>query len=74
MQLVLTLASPTTLGLAAGFLFFRFFDIVKPYPINRSQQLPGGWGIVTDDFLAGVYARILLIFIARFTSELGTFV
>ncbi len=74
MQLVLTLAAPTTLGLAAGFLFFRLFDIVKPYPINRSQRLPGGWGIVADDLLAGVYARIALIFIARFYSGIGTFV
>jgi len=74
MQLVLTMAAPTALGLAAGFLFFRFFDIVKPYPINRSQRLPRGWGIVADDFLAGMYARILLIFIARFYAGLGTFV
>ncbi|MEJ2720351.1 MAG: phosphatidylglycerophosphatase A [bacterium] len=73
MQLVLTLAAPTAPGIAAGFLLFRLFDIVKPYPINRSQQLPRGWGIVADDFLAGVYARIALIFIARFYSGLGTF-
>ncbi|UCH83834.1 MAG: phosphatidylglycerophosphatase A [Candidatus Latescibacterota bacterium] len=74
MQLVLTMAAPTTPGIAVGFLFFRLFDIVKPYPISRSQLLPRGWGVVADDVLAGVYARILLIFVARFYSGLGTFV
>jgi len=74
MQMVLMLAAPTTAGIAAGFLLFRIFDIIKPYPINRSQNLPAGWGIVADDFLAGVYARILLIFIARFYDGFGVFV
>ena len=44
----------------AGFLLFRFFDIWKPYPIRQLQDLPGGWGIMVDDVLAGVYANILL--------------
>lgn len=45
----------------AGFLLFRFFDIVKPYPINQLQDLPGGLGICADDILAGVYAGICLL-------------
>ena len=43
-----------------GFLLFRFFDIVKPFPIYRIQKLPKGWGILADDLLAGVYAWIVL--------------
>jgi len=46
--------------LLAGFLFFRLFDIWKPYPLYQSQKLPGGWGIMTDDVLAGLYTLILL--------------
>jgi len=36
-----------------GFAAFRLFDIWKPFPIRQSQKLPGGWGIVVDDLLAG---------------------
>jgi phosphatidylglycerophosphatase A len=40
----------------AGLLAFRLFDIAKPWPVNVSQGLPGGWGVVVDDLLAGLYA------------------
>jgi phosphatidylglycerophosphatase A len=43
-----------------GFLLFRFFDILKPYPINISQHLPKGWGVMIDDIVAGIYSNILL--------------
>lgn len=46
--------------LLTGFVLFRFFDIWKPYPIKKLETLPGGWGIMADDWLAGVYAAILL--------------
>lgn len=46
--------------LATGFIFFRFFDIQKPLGVNKLQALPGGWGILVDDLLAGVYAFICL--------------
>lgn len=46
--------------LLAGFVLFRIFDIWKPYPIKRLEKLPGGWGIMADDWLAGVYAAIVL--------------
>lgn len=49
----------------AAFLLFRLFDIWKPFPIRRLEKLPGGWGIVADDLLAGVYAaacvRLLIL-------------
>jgi phosphatidylglycerophosphatase A len=44
----------------AGFILFRLFDIWKPWPIRRLEKLPGGWGIMADDWLAGIYAAILL--------------
>ena len=44
----------------AAFLLFRFFDIVKPWPVRRSQELPGGTGVVMDDLLAGLYAHATL--------------
>lgn len=51
----------TVVTLVAGFLFFRVADITKPFPIKRLESdLPGGWGVVADDVLAGVYANIAL--------------
>ncbi|HXH66978.1 MAG TPA: phosphatidylglycerophosphatase A [Candidatus Limnocylindrales bacterium] len=46
--------------LLAAFLLFRLFDILKPFPIRRLESLPGGWGIMADDWMAGVYAAICL--------------
>jgi phosphatidylglycerophosphatase A len=43
-----------------GFLLFRFFDIVKPLYIRRAEKLPAGWGVMTDDLLAGIYSNILI--------------
>ena len=45
----------------AGFVLFRVFDIVKPFPANRiDRQLPGGWGTVLDDCVAGLYGWLVL--------------
>lgn len=44
----------------AGFLLFRLLDILKPYPARDLEALPGGWGIMADDLMAGVYANLLL--------------
>jgi len=43
-----------------GFILFRLFDIFKPYPINRLQQITGGLGVMLDDILAGIYAAIVI--------------
>jgi phosphatidylglycerophosphatase A len=59
-MLVALIAAPPGLGwVLALFFLFRVFDVWKPYPIGRLQDLPGGWGIVADDLLAGVYANLL---------------
>ena len=47
---------PGLAELAAAFLLFRAFDVVKPWPIRRLEALPGGWGIVADDLAAGLVA------------------
>ena len=44
----------------AAFLLFRLFDIFKPFGIRRLEKIEGGWGVMLDDVLAGVYANILL--------------
>lgn len=46
--------------LLAAFVLFRIFDIAKPFPCRRLEKLPGGWGIMADDWMAGVYAAICL--------------
>lgn len=43
-----------------AFFLFRLSDIVKPYPANRLERLPGGVGIMADDVMAGVYANVAL--------------
>jgi len=47
---------PDWVVLLAGFALFRFFDILKPLGISKLQRLPGGWGIVADDFVAALAA------------------
>lgn len=46
--------------LVSGFLGFRFFDVVKPPPIRLIERLPGGFGIVLDDVIAGIYTNLVL--------------
>ena len=60
--LITMLWVPKTTGfIMIGFFLFRFFDILKPFPIRRlERRLKGGWGVVLDDVMAGVYANIIL--------------
>ncbi|MCX5778323.1 MAG: phosphatidylglycerophosphatase A [Elusimicrobia bacterium] len=50
---------------AAAFFLFRLFDVLKPLGIRSSQNLPGGWGIVIDDVLAGILTNALLQILVR---------
>ena len=60
-QLVTLLATGATFfGAALGFFVFRLLDIVKPWPANRFERLPGGLGIMADDLMAGVYGNLAL--------------
>ena len=65
--LTIPLIVPTELGAARmwviagiGFLLFRIFDIAKPWPIRKLEELPQGWGVLADDLLAGVFGAVLL--------------
>ena len=58
--LTVFLVPPSWLSLCFGFLLFRFFDILKPFPIGRSEKLKGGAGVVLDDLLAGIYSNLCL--------------
>ncbi|HUO33613.1 MAG TPA: phosphatidylglycerophosphatase A [Candidatus Acidoferrum sp.] len=52
--------------LVAGFILFRVFDIWKPFPARQAESLPGGWGIMADDWIAGIYAAIVLMILRGF--------
>ncbi|NLE02166.1 MAG: phosphatidylglycerophosphatase A [Fibrobacter sp.] len=59
--------------LAAGFFLFRFFDIVKPFPINEMQELEGGVGVTMDDVLAGLFANVSLLLILASYSMIKSY-
>jgi phosphatidylglycerophosphatase A len=60
-QLVTFLFLPVGfLNLFLGFLFFRTFDMWKPFPIRKLESLGSGVGVMADDLLAGVYGNVLL--------------
>jgi phosphatidylglycerophosphatase A len=60
-------APRTVLAYGLCFLLFRIFDIVKPWPISAAESLPGGFGVMADDLLAGILAGgiVLLLFAWR---------
>lgn len=47
-------------AMLAGFLLFRVLDVIKPFPANRLETFHGGFGIMADDAMAGVYANLAL--------------
>jgi phosphatidylglycerophosphatase A len=65
---VLVVARPGAPGagtLIGSFFLFRFFDVLKPWPIRRLERLPGGWGIVADDLAAGLAAGLVQLLLVR---------
>jgi phosphatidylglycerophosphatase A len=69
--IVITLfALPFSLfNIIAGFLLFRFFDIVKPFPIGKLQNIKGGWGVMADDIAAGIASLIVLRLLIRLIAN-----
>jgi phosphatidylglycerophosphatase A len=59
-SIALLLVPHSWLAFAAAFVLFRIFDVIKPFGAHRAQSLPGGQGIVADDFLAGIYSVVTL--------------
>jgi phosphatidylglycerophosphatase A len=62
----LFLVVPTIPHVLAAFVLFRFFDIVKIFPAGVIQRLPGGYGVVADDVVAGLYANLTLGLMIRY--------
>jgi len=61
-MMVAVLLLPRTPGvLLCAFLLFRFFDIWKPFPAREAEALRGGFGVMLDDLIAGVYALVLIM-------------
>ncbi|MBU1921347.1 phosphatidylglycerophosphatase A [bacterium] len=66
-QWITLFAVPHTIfAYLAAFFVFRLFDIFKPFGIGKTQQLPGGWGVMIDDVLAGIAGAILLYVVLLF--------
>jgi phosphatidylglycerophosphatase A len=60
-QWVSLILLPKTLPwLVASFFLFRALDVWKPFPARDSQDLPGGWGVMIDDLIVGVYTCLIL--------------
>ena len=53
-------------ALILAFFIFRFFDIFKPYPINKFEDLPKAYGVLGDDIVAGVFTLIFVLIIESF--------
>ena len=66
--LVTMFLSPATpLALALGFVFFRLFDILKPWPVSwADQKVPGALGVMLDDGLAGLYAWLAMFLVSHY--------
>ena len=58
--IALFLLSPQWTICGATFILFRFFDIVKPFPIKKVETFPRGFGIMLDDIVAAIFAGILI--------------
>lgn len=56
----LLLPHATWKWLVGGFLLFRAFDIIKPFPARQAERIPRGWGIIIDDVVAGLYGLAVL--------------
>jgi phosphatidylglycerophosphatase A len=55
------------INVICSIVVFRFFDIIKPYPINKLQKLSGGIGVVADDIVAGIFSAIVLYYLGYLT-------
>ena len=65
MTLAVAAVPLTPAALLAGFVLFRVFDVLKPFPADAAQRLPGGLGVMVDDLIAGLYALALLLLARR---------
>ncbi len=68
MLITVALFEKTLIWLVVGFLLFRFFDIMKPFPAKSSEKIPHGWGVMMDDVIAGIYGALCLRLIYYFLN------
>lgn len=71
MMVTLFLLPNTILAVLLGFFLFRFFDIVKPWPVRLAEKPRGGWGVMLDDVAAGIYANLVLRLLLFLTGSLS---
>lgn len=65
-MLVTVFLLPVSLtGALIGFVVFRVCDVIKPFPARRMEHLPGGWGVMGDDFMAGLWGLAIMHGLAR---------
>lgn len=71
-MLIISLGGPCNICSTAvlGFVLFRLFDITKPWPCKRLERFVGGWGILMDDLMAGLYAGVLSLLLIRFIPQI----
>ena len=62
--LLITPLSP--IGFLAAFIFFRLFDITKPFPVNKAEAIQGGMGVMADDMVAGLLAGACMIILLQY--------
>jgi phosphatidylglycerophosphatase A len=62
----MALIGPSLYSIVLGFVFFRFFDIIKIWPVRAFDKMSGGYAVVLDDIMAGIYANILLRFTIKY--------
>lgn len=60
MLVTMALLDVNPLGAFVAFLVFRLLDVIKPFPAGRFEHLPGGFGVMMDDAMAGVYGNLLM--------------
>ena len=69
MLVTLAFLDVNVVGAVVGFFLFRIFDVVKPFPAGRLEHLHGGYGIMLDDAMAGVYAHVVMRLLVYWIPE-----
>jgi len=68
-QFTMFLVTPTIAHVVTGFILFRIFDIFKPFPVRLCERhLRGGYGVVGDDVVAGIYGNIVLLVLITYAG------
>jgi len=71
MMIALLFVPMKAVFVALAFVFFRIFDIAKPFPIKRVEKMESPWGVVLDDVLAGIYANLAVQLVAMLALKRG---